>query len=533
MNQRRERVAGSRPGLVETEHVAGAGNLRARLGPLAVDLHPATAALVLGLAAAAVAAAAPLAGPTAALVRLLGPLTATVAAAAFLLCLGLAVSPLGRVRLGGVAARPDHRWLAWAAMLLTAGAGTAFVLDAAALPVRLFTAALGGPVLDGDVRVDLAPLDGALGDPRDARRLALAATLHVYGPLVWSLHAGLGLALGLACYNRGLPLGLRALLFPLLGERSWGLAGDLLEGTAGAAALLALAAAIAAAAGAESAALGQFVGLDATAGPALALGLAMAAATALGAARGIVRGVRPLAMAALALAGVLMVLVILAGPAGRLIGGAVDSLTAYAGAVPDLALPFGGDAGFRDGVVAWQLALGLGWAPFMGLFLARISRGRTVREFLLAALGLPMLAAALWLGGFGAVAIDQIARVGVAAIAEAPAERAFFLMLQELPLSALTTAAALVLLFLALVTTANAAALSIDTLAAAGRVGTPAAQRAAWPVLAALAAVSLPAATGRGPLDAVAGAFGLLMLAPVLLALATLPAALMAEPRRH
>ncbi|MCR9193929.1 MAG: BCCT family transporter, partial [Hyphomonas sp.] len=134
----------------------------------------------------------------------------------FVFCMVLAVSPLGRIRLGGQAAVPDYKIHSWIAMLFAAGVGIGFMFWGAAEPLAYHTDWFG------------MPLGAEPGTP-DANRLAFSATLFHWGIAPWAIYAVVGLALGFFAHNKGLPLSFRSAFYPLLGERVWGWAGHVID----------------------------------------------------------------------------------------------------------------------------------------------------------------------------------------------------------------------------------------------------------------------------------------------------------------
>src|SRR5690606_10318800 len=143
-----------------------------------------------------------------------------------LLCLFLIVSPLGSVRLGGRDATPDYSYSGWFAMLFAAGIGIGLMFFGVSEPVSHFSAA----VAEGAGAPDSwAPLAGAAGDPAEARRLGMAATIFHWGLHPWAIYAVVALALALFSYNKGLPLSFRSIFYPLFGERVWGWTGHVID----------------------------------------------------------------------------------------------------------------------------------------------------------------------------------------------------------------------------------------------------------------------------------------------------------------
>ena len=143
-----------------------------------------------------------------------------------LVCLGLIVSPLGRIRLGGPDATPDFGYVGWFSMLFAAGMGIGLMFFGVSEPLSHYTAAFDGITLAEDgSRSDWAPLGGAEGSVEGARRLGMAATIFHWGLHPWAIYAVVALALALFSYNKGLPLTLRSAFYPIFGERVWGWPG--------------------------------------------------------------------------------------------------------------------------------------------------------------------------------------------------------------------------------------------------------------------------------------------------------------------
>src|SRR5690606_5716786 len=177
-----------------------------------------------------------------------------------LLCLGLIVTPLGKVRLGGPEATPDFTMIGWFSMLFAAGMGIGLMFYGVSEPLGHFQAAFTGPVVENGVRTDWAPLGGAAGDEAAARSLGMAATIFHWGLHPWAIYAVVALSLALFAYNKGLPLTLRSVFHPLLGESVWGWPGHIIDVMAVLATLFGLATSLGI--GAEQAAAGfAFLGM--------------------------------------------------------------------------------------------------------------------------------------------------------------------------------------------------------------------------------------------------------------------------------
>ena len=139
-----------------------------------------------------------------------------------LICIGLVISPLGRVRLGGTEATPDYSYLGWFSMLFAAGMGIGLMFYGVSEPLTHFSTSFAGTVSENGVRTDWAPLGGAVGDAEASRRLGMAATIYHWGMHPWAIYALMALGLALFSFNKGLPLTIRSVFYPILGERVWG-----------------------------------------------------------------------------------------------------------------------------------------------------------------------------------------------------------------------------------------------------------------------------------------------------------------------
>ena len=146
-----------------------------------------------------------------------------------LVCIGLAISPLGKVRIGGTEALPDYSYAGWLAMLFAAGMGIGLVFFGVSEPMSHFSSSLAGPVLENGVRTDWAPLGGALGDIEAAQSLGMAATIYHWALHPWAIYALLALGLAIFSYNKGLPLTMRSVFYPVFGERIWGWPGHIID----------------------------------------------------------------------------------------------------------------------------------------------------------------------------------------------------------------------------------------------------------------------------------------------------------------
>ncbi|MFN3525641.1 MAG: BCCT family transporter, partial [Paracoccus sp. (in: a-proteobacteria)] len=336
------------------------------------------------------------------------------------LCLALIVSPLGSVRLGGPDSSADFSLTGWFAMLFAAGMGIGLMFYGVSEPLGHFQAAMSGPAVEGGVRTDWAPLGGAAGDAAAAERLAMAATIFHWGLHPWAIYAVVALALALFSYNKGLPLTLRSVFYPIFGERIWGWPGHVIDILAVLATIFGLATSLGLGAEQATAGLSYLFGIEN--GSLLKVGLIVAITIIAGISviLGVEKGVKRLSEVNMVLALVLLGFVILVGPTLAILTGFFTNLGGYLRELVPLSNPFGrDDDNFRQGWTAFYWAWWISWSPFVGMFIARVSRGRTVRQLLTAVLIVPSLISVLWMTALGGTAIS-LTEGGFGGILSAP-----------------------------------------------------------------------------------------------------------------
>ena len=426
-----------------------------------------------------------------------------------LLCLGLILSPLGSVRLGGPEATPDFTYTGWFAMLFAAGMGIGLMFYGVSEPIEHFNTALAGTTVEGGVRTDWAPLGGAAGDEMAARRLGMAATIFHWGLHPWGIYAVVALALSLFAYNKGLPLTMRSVFYPIFGERIWGWPGHVIDVLAVFATIFGLATSLGFGAEQATAGLNFLFGIPNSNLTKVVLILCITGVATMSVVLGVEKGVKRLSEINMVLAFVLLIFVIAVGPTWAIISGFFGNLGAYAQELIPLSNPFGrDDDNFRQGWTAFYWAWWISWSPFVGMFIARVSRGRSVREFLIAVLIVPSVISVLWMTALGGTAISMTIG-GFAGITDAALELKLFQMLSQLPLTAITSFVGIVLVIVFFVTSSDSGSLVIDTIAAGGKVDAPVPQRIFWCSFEGLVAIALLLGGGLTALQAMAVSTGL------------------------
>lgn len=404
--------------------------------------------------------------------------------------LGLAFSSTGRLKLGPDDSEPDFPYASWLAMLFAAGMGIGLMYFAVAEPVQHYA----------------APPEAAPGTFAAAREAMVITFVH-WGVHAWAVYAVVGLSLAFFAHRKGLPLTLRSGLYPLLGRRIHGPIGDAVDIFAIWGTLFGIATSLGLGVAQINSGLAYLVGLPSN--PAVQVGLIVVVmgAAMVSVLTGLDRGVRRLSELNLALAVCLMAFVLAVGPTGFLLKALVQNFGLYLDHffVRTFNLyayePRGWMANWTLFYWAWWIA----WSPFVGMFIARISRGRTVREFVVGVLLVPTGFTFLWMTVFGNTAISLDMGGAAGAISQAVTSdlsTALFRFFEFLPGAAITSTLAVLLVAVFFVTSADSGSLVIDTIASGGAEETPRWQRVYWCSLEGGAAALLLLAGGLGALQA-------------------------------
>ena len=450
-----------------------------------------------------------------------------------LFCFLLIVTPLGSVRLGGVDAKPDYTYIGWFAMLFAAGMGIGLMFYGVSEPMSHFSSSMGGTAAEGGARTDWAPLGAAAGDEAAAIRLGMAATIFHWGLHPWAIYAIVALALALFSYNKGLPLTIRSAFYPILGDRVWGWWGHAIDTLAVFATLFGLATSLGFGATQANAGLNELFGIPINNTVEVVLISGITAIALISVLRGLDGGVKVLSEINMGLAFLLLLFVLFTGPTIAILTGFGDYLLAYVEYLPALSNPVGReDVNFMQGWTSFYWAWWISWSPFVGMFIARVSRGRSVREFVICVLLIPSLVCVLWMSVFGGVAIQQVVQDGYTAAQEAELPRQLFKMLDQLPLAGITSLIGIVLVIVFFVTSSDSGSLVIDTITAGGKVDAPVPQRVFWCIFeGAVAIVLLLSAGGLSSLQSMVISTGLPFTVVLLLMCWAIYRGLASEPR--
>lgn len=420
----------------------------------------------------------------------------------------IAASRFGNLKLGPDDSTPDFAYHSWIAMLFAAGMGIGLMYYGVGEPVSHYAA----PPTAEPYTID-------------AIREAMTATFFHWGVHAWAIYAVVGLALAYFGYRYNLPLTIRSGLYPLLKEKINGPMGHAVDIFAIVGTVFGLATSLGFGVNQIGAGLEYLIGFPNTPEVQVALIAGITAVATISVVTGLDKGVRILSEANLVVAVLLMLFVLIVGPTGELMRDLVQNVGLYLDrfVLMTFNLYAYDPRSWTDDWTLFYWAWWISWSPFVGMFIARISRGRTVREFLVAVLFIPAGFTFIWMTVFGntGIIVDMTSAAGALSTAIADdISVGLFQFFEYLPFSGVTSTLAIILVAVFFVTSSDSGSMVIDTIAAGGETNTPTIQRVFWCVLEGVVASLLLLAGGLAALQAatIASAlpFVLVMLALIL-----------------
>jgi choline/glycine/proline betaine transport protein len=416
-----------------------------------------------------------------------------LAVAIFLIfSISLAVSSFGHIKLGPDHSEPDYGYLSWFAMLFSAGMGIGLLFFGVAEPIMHFSTP---PVGEG----------GTV----EAAREAMSITFFHWGLHAWAIYAVVGLALAYFGFRHNLPLTMRSALYPLIGERIHGPIGHVVDIFAVLGTMFGIATSLGLGVMQINAGLSYLFELPESVYLQIALigGITLLATVSVVA--GLDAGIKRLSQLNLLLAVALMLFVLFAGPTLFLLQSLVQNTGMYLNQVVSQTFnlyayePNGWIGGWTLFYWGWWIA----WSPFVGMFIARVSRGRTIREFVFGVLFVPVGFTFMWMTFFGGTAIHMELGELSGVIAGAVSENvpiAIFTMFEQLPFSMIASGLATLLVITFFVTSSDSGSLVIDTITSGGQPKPPVWQRIFWALTEGLVAAVLLLAGGLTALQTAA-----------------------------
>ena len=408
----------------------------------------------------------------------------------------LLFSRYGDIRLGGHDAIPEFSTLGWLAMLFSAGMGIGLLFFGVAEPIYHFT---DSPIAES-------------GTP-EAARAAMDITFLHWGLHPWGIYCLVGLALAFFSFNKGLPLSIRSVFYPLLGDRIHGALGNIIDVLATVATLFGVATSLGLGVQQVNAGLDHLLNIGQTRPIQVALIAGITALATWSVVRGLDAGIRFLSEVNLYIAGGLLFFVLLLGPTLFILNGFIENIGYYLQNLPRLATwnETYENTSWQDSWTVFYWGWWIAWSPFVGMFIARVSYGRRVKEFIFAVLLVPTLVTFFWITTFGNTALN-IELFGNGGIAEAVADNlpvSLFVLLENFPLAAVTSTLAIASIVMFFVTSSDSGSMVIDIITAGGDPDPPVPQRLFWAILEGVVAAVLLLGGGLVALQTAAIATGL------------------------
>ncbi len=405
-----------------------------------------------------------------------------------LFSLAIAFSKFGKIRLGGKTAEPDFSKTSWFAMLFSAGMGIGILFWSVGEPVLHY---VSPPIGEGSTVVS-------------AERSMQYTFLH-WGLHAWGIYALVGMALAFFAFNKKLPLTISSAFHPLIGERINGKIGKTINVLAVLATLFGLATSLGLGVQQINAGLSHLTNIQENVTVQIIL-LAVIILIATGSViAGMSSGVKRLSQMNIIIGAVFLVFIIIIGPTLFITGSILQNIGAYLNNFFEISFwtETYQQSDWQQDWTVFYWAWWISWSPFVGMFIARISRGRSIREFMLGVLLVPSLVTFIWLSAFGGSALflelNNIA--DLASLVQENVATSLFVLLEQFPLGILASILGLILITSFFVTSADSGSLVIDSLTAGGKLDAPVQQRVFWAVVKGGVAAVLLVGGGLGALQ--------------------------------
>ena len=431
----------------------------------------------------------------------------------------LAFSRYGRVRLGGDEERPEFSTVAWVAMMFSAGMGIGLMFFGVAEPILHFATPPHGLASAGS---------------EDAARVAMQYSYFHWALHPWAIYAVVGLALAYSTFRKGRKNLISSAFYPLLGDRVDGSIGKAIDILAIFATLFGTATSLGLGALQINGGLSYVWGVPDSVTVAILIIVGITALFTISAVTGVHRGIKYLSEINMVLAAVLILFLLVVGPTVFILNTFTESLGAYVSNLVTMSFRTAafGEAEWLAAYTLFYWAWWISWTPFVGMFIARISRGRTIREFVFGVLLVPSVVSFVWFAVLGGTAInlDLSGGTNIAAVAAESPANALFATLNELPLAVIASLLAIILVALFFISGADAGAVVLSILSSGGVLRPRTAVLVIWGVLTGLAASVLLLAGGPTGLEALQQA-SIIAAAPFLIVMIVMCYALFKELR--
>jgi len=391
-----------------------------------------------------------------------------------LAALFFAFSRFGSIRIGGKYAKPEFSNTAWFAMLLSAGMGIGLMFWSVGEPMYHF--ASPSPMFGGMVP-----------ESPEAAQAAMGITYFHWGIHPWATYSIVALGLAFFAYNRGLPLTIRSIFYPILGNKIYGFWGNVIDILSVLATLMGLATSLGLGVKQINSGLNFLFGINISITTQIILIAIITGFATLSVMSGLDGGVKKLSEWNMSLAGLFMLFLLIVGPTVYIMSGFTQNLGYYIKNLPEISLwaETFRDTNWQGSWTVFYWAWWISWSPFVGMFIARISKGRTVREFILSVMLIPTLLSFIWMSVFGgsALEIQTSGTANLVTAVKADVSTALFEMLKYFPFTSVLSVVAIVLVTIFFVTSSDSGSLVVDHLTSGGKLDSPIPQRVFWALM--------------------------------------------------
>ncbi len=393
-----------------------------------------------------------------------------------------AFSRFGDIKIGGNNAKAEFSTPAWYAMLLSAGMGIGLMFWSVGEPMYHY--ASPSPLFS-----KVAP------NTPEAAQAAMGVTYFHWGIHPWAIYSIVALGMAFFSYNRGLPLTIRSLFYPILGDRIYGFWGDLIDVLAVLATLMGLATSLGLGVKQVNAGLHFLFDISIDTTTQVILIAIITAFATISVVAGLDNGVKRLSEWNMGLAAIFLLFLLIAGPTVYILSGFTQNLGFYLSNFANLSLwtETFKETNWQGSWTIFYWAWWISWSPFVGMFIARISKGRTIREFVLGVMIFPTLLSFTWMSVFGgsALFLQSSGMADIVGAVKADVSTALFEMLKHFPLTSTLSVVGIILVTIFFVTSSDSGSLVVDHLTSGGKLDSPVPQRIFWAIMEGVVAAVL------------------------------------------
>ena len=376
----------------------------------------------------------------------------------------------GNIRLGGPDAKPEFSTMGWFAMLFSAGMGIGLLFYGVAEPMFHFVA---NPLTEPGTT--------------EAARKSMDITFLHWGLHPWAIYSLVALSLAFFSFNKGLPLSIRTAFYPLLGERIYGWPGNIIDILATVATLFGVATSLGLGVQQVNAGLDHLLGIGQSPKIQVILIACITAVATWSVIKGLDKGIRRLSEINISFAALLALFVLLVGPTVFIMDALLENIGYYIQHLPQLSTwnETYEQTEWQQGWTIFYWSWWIAWSPFVGMFIARVSYGRTVRQFILGVMLVPTFITFLWITIFGntALYVEMFGSGGIATAVQENIPVSLFVLLEKFPLGVITSSLSIAVIITFFVTSSDSGSMVIDIITSGGNPNPPVLSRLFWAIL--------------------------------------------------